>query len=69
MNCINLVDTRNFDHIETIRLTEGSFEDRHITGLTFSSDASKLFASLDDVIFEYAIDTLQRRFFCSTTVL
>ena len=50
MNFVNLVDTRNFEEKQVIRLTD-TFEDRHITGITFSPDSAKIFACISSFLF------------------
>ncbi|KAJ1981896.1 hypothetical protein H4R34_001898 [Dimargaris verticillata] len=62
---INVVDTRNFEEVQRIRVGE----DRDpITGVTFSPDGSTLYAGMRHRILEYDVNTLDRCRFGTTSL-
>ncbi|KNC75590.1 hypothetical protein SARC_11888, partial [Sphaeroforma arctica JP610] len=64
---VHVVDTRAYVEKQTLRpspdLTQG------VAGVTFSSDAKKLFVAMECGVYEYAIDTMQRRRFAAGGLL
>ncbi|KAJ1972943.1 hypothetical protein H4R35_004395 [Dimargaris xerosporica] len=62
---INVVDTRNFEEVQRIRVGE----DRDpITGVTFSPDGSTLYAGMRRRILKYSVNTLGRCRFGTTSL-
>lgn len=81
----NVVDTRNFDNVDTIKVgfsptispppssstsvDNYNSTESNITGLTFSPDNRSIFVGTEGCIWEYGIDTLKRRGFAQGNIL
>ncbi|TPX31257.1 hypothetical protein SmJEL517_g05377 [Synchytrium microbalum] len=58
----NLVDTRTFEHRQSIRVAPPG-SDQHISGVSFSPDAKSIFVGMENQIVEYEVDVMARRCF------
>mmetsp|Transcript_4898 Transcript_4898/g.18392 ORF Transcript_4898/g.18392 Transcript_4898/m.18392 type:complete len:583 (+) Transcript_4898:1-1749(+) len=70
-NYWHILDTRNFDEIETTKVSgdRDSYSDINIGGLDFSCDSSSVFVGTPQNIIRYQIDTVKRRKFESGSLL
>lgn len=68
MSYVNIVDARNFNDRQAIRVTpEGN--DQHISGISFSPDSEALFVGLEHSMLEFEIDKIGRRSFPQGSLL
>ncbi|KAI9208721.1 WD40-repeat-containing domain protein [Polychytrium aggregatum] len=64
---INLVDTRNFSEVQSIRVAPPE-NDQHISGVSFSPDSSTIFVGLETAVYEYQVNVMARRCFPDGTL-
>lgn len=68
MNNINVVDTRNFDSVQTIRISAPTV-DTHVSGIAFAPDSQSLFIGTESQVVEYAVNSRQRRAFAKAEMM
>ncbi len=65
---MNVVDARNYDSKQSLRVAPLGC-DLHISGIAFSDDSRRVFASLENGILEFDVDTMRRRSFPFGSIL
>lgn len=67
-NYVNIIDTRTFDGLESIRVSAPEI-DIQLTGLSFSESSKRLIVGMEHQVFEYEIDLRRRRCFPYSNLL
>ncbi|KND01502.1 uncharacterized protein SPPG_09104 [Spizellomyces punctatus DAOM BR117] len=68
MSYINVVDARTFNERQTVRVAPSS-SDQHISGITFSPDSKNIFVGMESNVWEFEVDTMNRRCFPEGSII
>ncbi|KAI9011494.1 WD40-repeat-containing domain protein [Gaertneriomyces semiglobifer] len=68
MSYVSIVDARTFGARQTIRVAPTS-SDQHISGICFSPDSRTAFVGMESNVWEFEVDTLNRRCFPEGSII